>query len=322
MRFLSLSLVFAVANACTCTGPGVQCTRDCASTFCLCDETLRGSLMNTSAGTRCLNGSLVHESQCAVPVCETDGFYCTSPCSVTYSYCVTGRRTPTQFVPTGTVCNAGALVYPTQCASLNTTAFASCPTYNASIQCSDPNPCSPNFYYCIQYATYSVQMAPTGLQCYNNTFVLASDPVCTHSGPVQTFPIVVASQDWSVLTQYGLASALSAALAQTGTRIQPVAIYFPSVSAEGRRLARQQWMSVYSSYANLSTALAAAVTELPAILAANNLAVTMWLQPLSASPSPSGSVSAMPASLLVSGVVVYSMSIVTCVVLVITVIMI
>ena len=283
--------------------------------------------MNTSAGTRCLNGSLVHESQCAVPVCETDGFYCTSPCSVTYSYCVSGRRTPTQFVPTGTVCNAGALVYPTQCASLNTTAFASCPTYNASIQCSDPNPCSPNFYYCIQYATYAVQVAPTGLQCYNNTFVLASDPVCTPSGPVQTFPIVVASQDWSVLTQYGLASALSTALAQTGTRIQPVAIYFPSVSAEGRRLASQQWMSVYSSYANLSTALAAAVTELPAILAANNLAVTMWLQPPSASASPSGSVSAdasasAVASLLVSGVVVYSMSIVTCVVLVITVIMI
>lgn len=329
MRFLSLSFVFLFASACTCILPGVQCTRECAPTFCLCDTTLHGSVMNTSLGTRCLNGSLVHESHClgpgSGPQCESDGFYCTSPCSVTYSYCVSGRRTPMQFVPTGTVCNAGALVYPTQCASLNTTNQGACPTYNASIQCDSP--CSPSFYYCVQYATYAVQMAPTGLKCYNNTFVLASDPVCAPAGPIQTFPIVVDTQDWSVLTQYGLASALSTALAQAGARIQPVAIYFPSVSVEGRRLASQQWMSVYSSYANLSTALAVALTELPAILAANNLAVTMWLQPPSASPSgsPSPSGSAKPnagPALLVSGIVAYSVSIVTCVVLFISVIMI
>ena len=322
--FLFLAITVTSTSACTCITPGVQCTRDCAPTFCLCDESLHGVVMNTSVGTRCLNGSLVHESLCSGPrpECESDGFYCTSPCSVSYSYCVSGRRTPAQFVPAGTVCDAGALVYPTQCASLNTTAIASCPTYNASIQCDSP--CSPSFYYCVQYATYAVQMAPTGLKCYNNTFVLASDPVCAPAGPIQTFPIVVDTQDWSVLTQYGLASALSTALAQAGARIQPVAIYFPSVSTEGRRLASQQWMSVYSSYANLSTALAVALTELPAILAANNLAVTMWLQPPSSSASPSASAKPNegPSPLLVSGIVAYSVSIVTCVVLFISVIMI
>jgi hypothetical protein len=159
-------------------------------------------------------------------------------------------------------------------------------------------------------------MAPTGLKCYNNTFVLASDPVCTGPSDIQNFPILVTTQDWSVLTQYGLASALSAALMQIGTQIQPTAIYF--ASSAGRRLAAQQLMSIRSPYKNLSAALAVAVDRLPAILAANNIAVNVSLQPVSPSHLPSHA-----APSLVSGIVANSISIVTCVVFsVISVIMI
>ena len=299
IRLLSL-LAVANANACQCTMPGVQCTYDCSPTFCLCDMSLYGSRMNVSVGTRCLNGSLVHEAHCSVRTeCESDGFYCTSPCSVTYSYCVSGRRTPTQFVPVGTVCDGGALVYPTQCASLNTTSLGYCPTYNASIQCD--RQCSPNFYYCVQYATYAVQMAPTGLKCYNNTFVLASDPVCSGYSDVQVFPIMVDTQDWSVLTQYGLASSLSAAL--TKTDIQPTDIYFSS--AFGRRLASQQLMSIHSSYANLSTVLAVAI-------ATNNLAVTLWLPSVSPTQTQTPTPRVLYSAKAISGVIADSIAIASC----------
>jgi len=321
IRLLSL-LAFTVTtvSACQCTVPGVQCTYNCSPTFCLCDASLHGSLMNTSVGTRCLNGSLVHESQCSRPThgCDSDGFYCTSPCSVTYSYCVSGILTPKQFVPTGTVCDAGSLVYPNQCISLHTTSMGSCPTYNSSIQCADAGPCSPNFYYCVQYATYAVQMAPTGLKCYNNTFVLASDPICTGpSNNSQTFPILVTTQDWSVLTQYELASTLSTALTRVGTPVQPADIYFASApvsSASGRRLAVKQLMSIHSSYANLSTALAVAFAE-------NNLAVTLWLPSVSPTQTPGVVYSATNVH-AISGVIADSIAIVSCVLIFVAVIVI
>jgi len=283
--------------------------------------------MNTSVGTRCLNGNLVYESQCVAPTyaCEADGFYCTSPCSVTYSYCVNGIRTPEQFVPLGTVCanndSADTLVYPDECASLNTTIVASCPTDVASIQCMSP--CSQTFYYCVHYSAYVVQMAPTGLKCYENDFVLASDPVCTGLAAGQAFPVVITTQDWSVLRQYSLANALAAALRTSGVSVEASDIYFAQV---GRRLAySDQMMYIRSSATYLSNALSEAMDR----LSASNVAITMWL------PSPVATISAtataaataadaiqqMIINQVWSGAAAYGLSIVTCILVILTVLL-
>ena len=258
-----------------------------------------------------MNGALVHESQCTY-ACASDGFYCSSPCSVTYSYCVNGHRTPEQFVPAGTVCatneSADYLVYPDQCASMNTTVVASCPTDVASIQCLSP--CSSTFYYCVHYNAYVVQLAPTGLKCYDNDFVLASDPVCTGQDAGQAFPVMIASNDWSVLQQYSMASALAAALYSTGVNVEPTDIYF---AHQGRRLAySEQMMYIRSSATYLSNALSEALDR----LAASNVAVTMWL------PSPVATISATATAAATavhqmiatqwSGAATYGISIVTC----------
>ena len=290
--------------------------------------------MNTSAGTRCMNGHLVYETQCLAPTyaCEADGFYCSSPCSVTYSYCVNGLRTPEQFVPAGTVCannesaGFGSLVYPDQCASMNTTIVASCPTDVASIQCLAP--CSPTFYYCVHYSAYVVQMAPTGLKCYENDFVLASDPVCTGQEAGQAFPVVVVSQDWSLLRQFSLANALATALRSTGVSVEPTDIYF---SQQGRRLAySEQMMYIRSSATYLSNALSEAMDRLPEILGTN--VATIWL------PSPVATISAtataaataaanaadvfqqMITAQVWSGAATYGLSIVTCVLVIMAVV--
>lgn len=311
-------LFFLTAYACTCTTPGVSCTTDCSPTFCLCDESYKGTLMSTSAGTRCLNGNLVYESQCLSPTyaCAADGFYCSSPCSVTYSYCVNGIRTPEQFVPIGTVCDTnetdgfGSLVYPDACASLNTTIVARCPTDVASIQCLAP--CSPTFYYCVHYNAYVVQMAPTGLMCYENDFVLASDPICTGLAAGQAFPVVIASQDWSVLRQYSMAKALAAALRTSGVAVEATDIYFAQM---GRRLSdSEQMMYIRSSATYLSNALSDAMDRLPAMLG-TNVPVTMWLPSPVATATAAATAAANATAVfhqMLSGAATYVLTFATC----------
>lgn len=324
-----LSLVyFLAAYACNCSAPGVFCTEDCSSTFCLCDAFYNGVIMNTSVGTRCSAGALVHDSQCMVPTgcacqhvgvnclsnshmclcderlvgtiettanntvcvddrlawvtdlsCTNNGFYCTSPCSVSYYYCTNNRRMPAQFVPAGTVCDStggeGFLVTPDNCSY--TSVHASCPTEDLTIQCTGR--CSTSFYHCNQHTAYAVQSTPVGLVCYNNAFILGSDPVCAE-GMYQTFPVIV---DYSnetipvtVLYQYALASALAEAISYAGVPVVASDVY---IGGLGRRLAvSEQLLSVQSSDTSLAGVVAHAMQDLPNILTRDNLVVRVWLQ--------------------------------------------
>jgi hypothetical protein len=245
--------------------------------------------MNVSAGTRCLHNALVQESQCSnEPVCNSNGFFCTSQCSVTYYYCSNGRRYPDQFVPFGTVCSfqsvsyisEGQLVYPDQCLLNYSTALVPytnrCPTVLLSFQCSVS--CGSSFYYCRNFNPYVFQQVPNGLLCHNHTFVLASDPVCSNQSGGHQFPISVNYKNdsivWSVLSQYALASAVAEALVPVGVYVRPLDIYF--VSEYGRRLSdsNKQLMVINSARTELFAYLNVAVLRyLPAALSSRNLQI-------------------------------------------------
>lgn len=314
---------FEVADACTCVHPGVNCISNCSSDLCLCANEWTGTRISAANNTVCVEDALAwpNDPRCSssspVKTCMHDGFYCTSPCSITYYYCVYGRRMPDQFVPFGTVCESngkdvGSLVNPEQCSYMNTTSLGHCDTEEPSFQCIQT--CSDIFYYCVQYKAYIAQMAPTGLLCYENTFVLASDPVCVGNVPSQEFPIVLYSGNeslpWSVLYQYELASALATSLSSVGLLVRPSDIYFPS--AVGRILfahSLAETLSIHSADPNLDKALALAMHKLPAILASNNLAVSIALVPdtvtrtvtTSTIPTVSPSAVARPVPTLMSG---------------------
>lgn len=371
MFVLSLVMFGSVAFAfrCSCTNEGITCLSDCSTTFCVCDSNGLGTRMNVSAGTRCFNGSLVHESQCLprsfasacncskmgiqclqpcsnqicmcdsdervslVPVangtvcyddrltwlsdsrcssepvaigCGHDGLYCVSPCSITYYYCSNGLRYPEQFVPYGTVCYSngtgqGQLLNPDECFLGNQTMVGMCPTMETSLQCL--NPCSTAFYYCSNYSAHVLQNAPTGLVCYDHSFVLESNPVCySGSGLVQQFPVSIDYSNksivWSVLSQYALASALSESL----RGVYPTDIYF---SDKGRRLiASNMQLMIRSSDTTLPSSVATAWKNLPSKLAARNLPISVRLATVaSATPSPSAVPAPTPSKLAqVSGV--------------------
>ena len=164
------------------------------------------------------------------------------------------------------------------------------------------SPCSILFYYCIHYTAYLIQNSPVGLVCYDNTFVLASNPTCRGFQSVQEFPIYLdtsnASAIWSVLYEYRVASAVASAFSKTPTNITVSDIY---LSSRGRRLsAAEQTLGIRSSDPNLSKSLVVAVANLPQILFTNHLGVTITLMSpslsssSSLSPSPSPSLTPTP----------------------------
>ena len=284
---------------CTCSHAGVNCIQSCSSQICMCHSTELGIRGNVANGTLCYDDYLTwsSDSRCSansvVAVCPIDGFYCTSPCSITYYYCANGIRYPEQFVPFGTVCSsngsAGQLLNPDECLLSNTSLVSTCPTMMTSLQCLYP--CSPVFYYCRNYTAYVLQNTPVGLTCYENTFILQSQPVCyIGDEQEQQFPVTLdysnTSIIWSVLSQYTLASALAESLESAGISVLPTDIYF---STFDRRLADSSthWITIRSSDPTLRSVLDDALQTLPFTLASHNLPVRVSLV---AEPTPSVSI--------------------------------
>ena len=265
-----------LSPGCACPHAGVHCLSD--TQLCLCDDRRMGTIMETANNTVCAEDRLEWATH---RTCDADGFYCTSPCSVSYYYCTNGRRMPDQFVPAGTVCGGGALMSPGNCSY--TPVHATCPTEAPSIQCMGQ--CSTSFYQCIRHTAYGVQAAPVGLVCYDNAFILGSDPLCAENAVYQTFPLFVdySNESATVLYQYALTSAIAEAITHAGVPVTAADIY---IGVAGRRLAvSEQLLSVQSSDTSLAGVIAHAMRELPTILERDNLAVRVWLPASTRTPS-------------------------------------
>jgi len=152
---------------------------------------------------------------------------------------------------------------------------------------------------------YALQVAPEGLVCYDNSFVLASEPMCSaNSSLQQQFPISInynnGSVAWSVLSQYAIASAMANALQNAGSNVAPADIYFHQESNTLRRLTARvdTYMTVQSSDKNLENLLDVAVRQyLEQELVKRNLDMVVELySTLSSlnSPTPSSSLSSQP----------------------------
>jgi len=268
-----------------------------------------GTLMTVAKNTVCYRGYTIWENdlrcntQFTGSDCKQDGLQCASNCSITYFYCSNGRRMPDQFVPYGTVCSDNSyqqLIQPNQC-EMNSQ--SPCQHKDMALECYSQ--CSPLFYYCDNYTVYALQVAPEGLVCYDNSFVLASEPMCSANSSVQQqFPISInynnGSVAWSVLSQYAIASAMANALQNAGSNVAPADIYFHQESNTLRRLIARvdTYMTVQSSDKNLENLLDVAVRQyLEQELAKRNLDMVVELySTLSSlnSPTPSSSLSSQP----------------------------
>lgn len=298
---------------CACETIGVNCVGDCSTSMCMCgSNTMRGSLVPVANNTLCYKNYLTwsddarcspHSGGTHPAVCDKDGFECTSPCSITYSYCSNGIRYPKQFVPFGTVCTTGGeLVYPNQCDWNSQSLVPTCDTEVLSLKCYTQ--CSPLFYYCQNYTTYVLQNAPPGLVCYNDAFIMSNQPVCDANHTyAQAFPISIRYQNstvpWSSLTEYALASAMSDALLFSGTLVHPSDIYFSTV---GRRLSEtiHPNMFIRSTDTHLAHAVQTALQQhIQMEVDKRNLAMVVSMVANTLSPTPS--VYATPSAISVPG---------------------
>lgn len=286
------------SSSCNCSTIGVNCLQKCSSQFCLCGTSANGSLLSAANGTVCLDGYIISsDDQQCLPESQTavckDGLYCTAQCSITYYYCSNGLRYPDMFVPSGTLCaNKSMLIHPDQCEANTQTLVQSCDTITLTFQCFQS--CSPLFYYCLNYTVFALQTAPRGLVCYDNSFVLASHPVCTKASlSYYPFPLSISynnSERWSILSDYELTAAFSSAFTSAGVHVLPNDMYIVSNSNQGRQLvvttdcvlyAKEQVKSVFSN---------AVQTYLPNELRKRNIAIEITplaFDSYSATPSQS-----------------------------------
>jgi hypothetical protein len=137
--------------------------------------------------------------------------------------------------------------------------------------------------------------------CYDNTFILQSQPACyIGDEQEQQFPVTLdysnTSIVWSVLSQYTLASALAESLESAGISVLPTNIYFRTFD---RRLAdsNMHWITIRSSDPALRSAVGDALRILPFTLVSYNLPIRVSLAETSSSVSSvSASVSPSPSA--------------------------
>ena len=302
------------AVKCNCSYAGVNCLSDCSTQYCLCSGTMDGTLMTVANDTVCYRGYTIWENdlrcnpQFTGNNCAQDGLQCSSNCSVTYFYCSNGRRMPDQFVPYGTLCSYNSyqqLIQPNQCEMNTQSLISSCQRKDMALECYSQ--CSPLFYYCYNYTVYALQVAPEGLVCYDNSFVLASEPMCSANASLtqkqQQFPVSIhyknGSVAWSVLSQYAIASAMANALRNAGSDVEVTDIYFHQESNTVRRLTAHvdTYMTIQSSDKNLESALDVAIRQyLAQELSKRNMdiVVEFYSTPSSPSSSSSPSLSSQP----------------------------
>jgi hypothetical protein len=248
-------------NPCTCSQPGVQCIQQCQPYLCLCGSSLQGTMLPTAPSTVCADGYQVWASSpvCSASspvssVCSTDGFYCPSHCSLTYYECSNGVPSTTMLVPYGTVCgitqnNTGELIYPNACNATNLT----CQT--PWLQC--PTECGTSVQVCMNNVGYALQTVPSGLLCYNNQFVLSSQPVCSagqgQSQDITSFAITVRSENtsWTILSDSAVAASVVDSLASAGSNVAITQSMVAVSDAANRRLQKDhtqihRFISVYA----------------------------------------------------------------------------
>lgn len=232
--------------SCICTSPGVQCINQCEPFMCLCGSNLMGKLLPTAPSTVCADGYQVWESNpvCStntqLSLCNTDGFYCTSQCSLTYYQCSNGLPSATMMTPYGTVCNitqnnTGEIIYPDVCDATNMSCTQS------GLQC--VSNCGTSVQICQNSVGYALQMVPSGLLCYNNMLVLSSQPACSYATQTAlsvSFDITVQADNttWSILSDNAVAASVVDSIASAGSNI-PITQEMVSVSNPVRRLVSQ-----------------------------------------------------------------------------------
>lgn len=197
-----------IVAASTCTLPVATCTKNeiectdaqgaavtgtCTSYYRECDAGNFGEVMPVAAGTKCLNGDFVLNTDYSSADCTFTNIQCTNGagtfvntyCTGYFVECNDGTVTDPVAVPEGTQCYQNEFVIKGTCAD---------PVCSfTDIKCSDAagtvvsNACTGYFVEC-NNGTYTVpQPVADGTQCYNDNIVLSSTcegATCTGDGIV------------------------------------------------------------------------------------------------------------------------------------------
>ena len=159
---------------------GVVSYTQCTAYFLECGESGLSQPMPVADGTRCLNGAIVHTSQCSAAECSFEGIRCsdangvqyTDSCTNYYVECVDGQIGAPRPVAEGTKCYNGNVIASTECAS------AEC-SFDG-IKCADangviyPDTCTSYFVSCDNAKLTAPMAVAAGTRCYNQTLVQAA----------------------------------------------------------------------------------------------------------------------------------------------------
>ena len=159
---------------------GVATTGTCTSHYRECDAGSFGEVMPVAAGSKCLNGAFVLNTDCSAASCTFTNIQCTNGagafvntyCTGYFVQCNDGVLSNPIAVPEGTQCYQNELVIQGTCAD------PACSF--EGIRCADAagtvvsNACTDHFVECADGSYTAPQPVGNGTRCYNNEIVLAS----------------------------------------------------------------------------------------------------------------------------------------------------
>lgn len=181
-----------VPTQCKCRHSGVNCIANCSYNFCLCSDYGIGYMMNTSAGTACLNDIQVwaNDAQCLPPsfsqtnlpivtpsstptsqptyqianlvrscTCSSRGISCTHDCDTSFCLCGESKQGSILNTSQGTVCYAGQQVWLSDPVCQNS-------PVTDGLYCTSE--CSLTYYYYSNGIRYPEQFTPSGTVCSSN----------------------------------------------------------------------------------------------------------------------------------------------------------
>ena len=177
--------VAATSCTATCDYEGIRCadlsgnviTNSCTSYFVECDNGLQIKPMPVAEGTKCLNGEIVHNSNCTASVCTQGDLVCSdasgivdnTTCTDYFMQCFSGLFIEPQPVAYGTKCLQGKIVLASACTG------AACDF--EGIRCSDANGviyenmCQSYFVQCNDGSFTAPMAVANGTRCYNGNLV-------------------------------------------------------------------------------------------------------------------------------------------------------
>lgn len=152
-------------------------TNSCTSYFVECDNGLQIKPMPVAEGTKCLNGEIVHNSNCTASVCTQGDLVCSdasgivdnTTCTDYFMQCFSGLFIEPQPVAYGTKCLQGKIVLASACTG------AACDF--EGIRCSDANGviyenmCQSYFVQCNDGSFTAPMAVANGTRCYNGNLV-------------------------------------------------------------------------------------------------------------------------------------------------------